>query len=231
MTHSAILYVLTGDPTTEELPSEYDRYPAADLEATDYLDGRRIHHGTIAGYTMEQERVPLLGEDFITDEIEERQSEVLADTYIDVEAGWGGISTGAAEEVFVDYLGVNADLTPEPAHIDLVAFGEDLPEDAEVRGIVYSQSQEEGHSRDAAGAHWHEDADRSRLPGEGFSALAVKYVWEGSYIEAMIAASGYVAVYKKMPAEVYARFVADEIEPYLEQDRDEQEEFLEELDL
>ncbi|MFW5949321.1 MAG: hypothetical protein ACOCSD_06970 [Halolamina sp.] len=221
--HSAILYVLAGEPDREELPSTLDGWPAADIEATAYLDGRRIHHGTVAGRVEVEQRVPVIGEDFITDEREPVTEKVMADVYADLEAGWGGISTSAAEDVFVDYLAATAGVIPEAAVLDLVGFAESLSEDATVNGVVYSQSIEDGHDRDAAGAQWHQDADRHSLPTEGFSALAVTYEWDGSYVNAMLAASGYVALYKDWPADQWARWVADEIEPYLEQDRDEQE--------
>ncbi|MFP4628921.1 MAG: hypothetical protein ACLFMX_08025 [Halobacteriales archaeon] len=221
--HSAILYVLAGEPDREELPSTLDGWPAADIEATAYLDGRRIHHGTVAGRVEVEQRVPVIGEDFITDEREPVTEKVMADVYADLETGWGGISTSAAEDVFVDYLAATAGVIPEAAVLDLVGFAESLSEDATVNGVVYSQSIEDGHDRDAAGAQWHQDADRHSLPTEGFSALAVTYEWDGSYVDAMLAASGYVALYKDWPADQWARWVADEIEPYLEQDRDEQE--------
>lgn len=212
--HAAILQVLTGDSDTDDLPSDLGGgLPAADISRTAYLDGRHIHHGTLAGRVKTTDRVPLVTDETITTEQVTGHEQVLTDVIIDLGGGWAGASTGAGGEVLEGYLSSEAGVIPEPASIDIDAWVERLErrDDAHVWGVSYSQSIEDGHREDRAGAQSHEDVKTHSMPVEGKSSVGFRYRWDGIRVEGMIAASGYVAVYNDWPAETYARFIAEEV--------------------
>ena len=219
--HSAILSLLDGEPDTDTLDSTLDGFPAADMDATAYLDGRRIHHGTLAGRITKETRVPVIGDEAIWDAQEDVERRVYGDAYIDLTERWAGISTAKIDRLLEGYCLSQAGVTPVAAELDLQGFAEQLPDGVETNGIVYSQSIDEGHARDAAGADWHQDASPEAIPNDGLSALAVRYTWDGSLVDAMLAASGYVAVYREWAPSTFARWVADEIVPYLSGEDDE----------
>ncbi|MUV59955.1 hypothetical protein [Halobacterium sp. CBA1126] len=212
---SAILYQLTGNPDGE-LPNQLEGgLPAATAETTKYLDGREITAGTLAGYTTTKQDVPVVGEDFIATEREETKDPAIGDYHADLELGWAGITTQDIEPLLVDYIASHASVVPEDAELNLDAFAERLPDDVDTNGVVYSTSVDDGHDRDAAGSHWQRDATPSKIPVEGTSVLHVRYTWDGVLVDAMLAQSGYVAVYKDWTAETFARWIAAEVEPYL----------------
>lgn len=213
---SALLYLLTGDPDQTTLPSTLEGgLPAATAETTQYLDGRQITSGTIAGHVTTKQDQPVVGNDSIYTEREETQEPALGEYHADLEAGWAGITTSTAEPLLVDYLATHAGILPEDAELNLDAFAEHLPSDVDTNGVVYSTSLDDGHDRDAAGSYWQRDATPGKIPSEGTSVLHVQYMWNGVLVDAMLAASGYVAVYKDWTAEQFARWIASEIEPVL----------------
>lgn len=222
---SAILKLLSDTPETDTLSENLgDGLPAATAESTHYLDDRVIHHGTVAGELVDEEPVPIVGDDGIHSEPQEVTRRASAEYHADLESGWAGATSGDGTRLLKSYLASEAGVLLEDADLHLEAFADALPEDANVSGIVYSQSIEDGHGRDRAGADWHEDASRDRIPAEGVSALAVDYHWDGQVVDAMLAASGYVAAYSDWSSSVFARWVADEVEPYLEPASDDQAE-------
>lgn len=214
---AAILYSLRGDPSVDELPEDLDGgLPAATASRTEYLDGRVIHDGTLAGRIDEDVRVPVVTDEAIVTETETRPRAVKTEYVADLDGGWAGVDSSDGERLLADYLSARAGVIPEAVELDLEGFAESLPDDVETNGIVYSQSIDEGHGRDAAGSLWKRDAKPHKIPTEGVSALAVTYTWDGMLVEAMLAASGYVAVYRHWGAETFARWVAAEIEPFLD---------------
>lgn len=216
--HAAILTLLTGDPDldTRDLPNRLeDGLPAATADTDAYLDGQRITSGTLAGNVTTNETVPVVAEESIYTEREETRETVVGEYYADLETGWAGVNSSDIQPLLTDYLASAAGVIPEDAALDLDAFAEALPDDVDTNGVVYSTSIDEGHVRDAAGSHWKRDAKPSKIPAEGTSVLHVQYTWDGVLVDAMLAASGYVAVYKEWATSTFARWVADEITPYL----------------
>lgn len=222
--HAAILRILTGDPDVEELPNRLGSgLPAATAGQVRYLDDRTINYGTVAGQITDETRVPVVGDDAIHSETEEVTRRTSAEYYADLETGWAGADSGDGTTLLTDYLASAAGVIPEESQIYLEGFAQDLPDTADLKGIVYSQSIDDGQPRDAAGSHWHYDADRDKLPAEGVSALAVEYTWDGVLVDAMLAASGYVAVYNSdWSTEIFGRWVANEVEPHLDYASDSQ---------
>lgn len=220
---SAILSLLTGDPgcETEELSSSLDTgLPAVDVETTAYLDGQRIAEGTLAGHVTTNEQQPIVASEGIFTERLETEATAVGDFHADLEAGWAGITTQDIQPLLESYLANEAGVIPEDTVLNLDAYSEHLPQDVETNGIVYSTSAGSGQDRDAAGSYWQRDAKLSKIPSEGTSVLQVTYTWDGILVDAMLAASGYVAVYRDWTAATFARWIADEIQPFLEVDAD-----------
>jgi len=216
--HAALLYTLTGDG--DRLASDLaGGLPAADVSGTSYLDGRTIYDGTLAGRIAEETPSAVVNEDGIAEATTEREREVLADIYADPEGGWAGVDSADGEELLLGYLRTHG-LRAEPAVLDLDAVASALPEDADHKGIVYSQSVDEGHAQDRAGAKWHDDASTGLIPAEGVAGLSISYLWDGIHVDAVLYASGYIAVYKNWTTDQFARWVAEEITPFLQIERE-----------
>lgn len=223
--HAAILSKLTGDPSTETLESHLENgVPAAEVERTDYLDGRTIHNGTLAGHVTTEEPSPIVTSDGIYTEPEATTRMVVTDFYADLEGGWAGVDTSDGEELLASYLAGQAAVMREDAAINLGGWVEayERRDGSDVWGLSFSQSIDDGFATDRAGARYHDDAEIHMIP-QGVSAVGFQYHWNNSPARGMIAESGYVAVYDDWPVDRFARWVAEEIEPYLEYDRDEQQ--------
>ncbi|MDF9748400.1 hypothetical protein [Natrinema salsiterrestre] len=229
--HAAILYVLEGEPNTGELePRMTGEFPAIDVEGTEYLDGQTIYHGQAAGRIIEERKVPAPTKKAILEETIEVTEKVQTDWYADLKDGWVGISSSDGEFLFDWFVGTEG-VVPQDALIRLDAWAEDLErrDDASVWAVSYSQSEEDGHDADRAGAQYHDDVATHNMPVEGKSAVGFTYDWNGSYVRGMVAASGYVAAYNVTNADVFAKWVGEEILPYLEIDRGDDQQFLREI--
>lgn len=223
--HAAILSKLTNEPDDTNLQSHLgNELPAVEVEATEYLDGRTIHHGTLAGEVGTETDVPFVSDEGIYTEPGRKTWKITAQFYADLEAGWAGVNTGDGEDLLGSYLAGEAGVMREDAVIRLDAWAEEFERknDADTWGVSFSQDVESGFSEDRAGAYYHSEADVNMMP-KGVSALGFSYRWDGRLVRGMIAESGYVAVYKDWDVDMFARWVADEVEPYLEYDRDEQQ--------
>jgi len=223
--HAAILYGLDAAAADGPLSDRLgDGLPAAAVSSTAYLDGHRIYDGTVAGRVSGERDEPVIGDDQISTTTVEYQRPVTAAIYADLGAGWAGVASSDGGSLLRWYLRAETGVRPHEVEIDLVGLAEGLPDSAEVRGVVYSQSIDDGHRRDAAGARWHDDASQSRVPSEGLSALAVRYSWAGQPVDAMLAASGYVAAYNDAwGVSRFGRWVADEVQPHLSPTDEDQE--------
>jgi len=216
--HAAILRVLTGDPDTDTLSNHLEGgLPAASFERTNFLDGATIHEGRLAGRLDTNETEVIVGEDAIFTETVEGRKEVVTDCYVDLGASWCGFDTSDGEKLITDYLLQTAGVIPEPTEIHLDAWVEEYGrrDDASVWATSYSQSTDDGYPSDRAGADFHADATMDGVPAEGVSAFGFTYKWNGGWIRGMLAASGYVAVYSDMHVEEFAKWVREEIRPYL----------------
>ncbi|MFA1612084.1 hypothetical protein [Halobellus rubicundus] len=223
--HAALLYAFPEPDTVDEpdeLPSNFEGLPAADIDATQYLDGRRIFDGALADEIEVEADVAVVGEDFITEERDQQPRRIKTDVYLDPHAGWVGCDSSDGEELLINYAQATLGQRPEPAVLDLEGFAERHADELDTQGIVYSQSVDEGHHRDAAGAHWHEDASTDRIPTEGTAMLSVSYMWDGIHVDGALAASGYLAIYKDWTTATFARWVAEEITPHLAIEREEE---------
>jgi hypothetical protein len=215
--HAAILHRYTGDPEGDLESRLGQGFPAADVERTQYLDGHTMHHGTLAARVTSEERVPAPGSDVIAMKKDEVERRVATDFYADFTEEWVGASTSTGGDVLTDYLLSQVGVVPEPSQLRAEAWAERLEQDdAAAWGASFSQRIEDGDSRDAAGAHYHDEVDA--IP-HGLSAVGFEYLWDGVRVRGTLAESGYVAVYNLDRPEVFARWVADEITPYLEVDR------------
>jgi len=228
---AAILYKLEGEPNTGELESRMTgEFPAIDVDGTQYLDGQTLYHGEAAGRVIEDRKVPAPTKKAILEETIETTQKVQTDWYADLEDGWVGISSSDGEFLFDWFVGTEG-VVPQDALIRLDAWAEALErrDDASVWAVSYSQSEEDGHDSNRAGAQYHDDVATHNMPVEGKSAVGFTYDWNGGYVRGMVAASGYVAVYNVTQADVFARWVGEEILPYLVIDRGDDQKSLEEI--
>lgn len=222
--NAALLYTLTGDPDSETLDSRLgEGFPAIDAEGTQYLDGQTLYHGTAAARIDEEKRVPVPGNKEILTEMDTVTRRVQTDFYLNLTDGWLGIDSSDGE-FLVDYLLSTHGVLAEPLECNVQAWSEQLEQrdDAGVWGLSYSQSIEDGHDSDRAGAQYHEDAAVHRLPPEGLSAVGFYYNWDGQPIRGMLAKSGYAAVYRDWTPERFAKWLDAEVLEYCAYEVDEQ---------
>lgn len=201
------------------LSSALDRRPYAEVEATQYLDGRTVYHGTIAGTVLGEEP------NFYVDagdespslhtETEETPHPVVTDILVDLDTGWAGVDSSDGAELIEPVLIEQTGAIPERTEIKLNAIVETLPSNAIIDGVVTSEDTDDGDPRDAAAARWHDEAPRSAtaVPNRGLSQVNVSYHWDGRPIQASLAASGYVALYSDVPEETAARWISEVVWP------------------
>lgn len=222
--HAALLHTLGGDPEGE-LQSDLDgTLPAAEVDSTAYLDGATIYDGTLAGQIAEETDVPYVSEDGITTNRDERTRAIATTFYADLDTGWAGVDTGDGIPLLESYLRT-AGVRVAETELRLDAWAERLEtdDDADVWGVTYSQSIEDGHHRDAAGSRFHEDADRTNLPVSGKRVVGFEYLWNGALAYGVVTASGYVAIYRDWPTEQFAKWVSEEVSEYLQPEADDQQ--------
>lgn len=216
--HAVILQRYTGDVDGDLSSVLGDGFPAADVESTQYLDGRTIHHGQLAAEVTDEERVPSPGSDGIQMVQEDVTRRVVTDFYADFDTEWVGAATGDGSRILADYLLGEVGIVTEDSKLRGAAWAKRLEQqdDAHAWAASFSQSIEDGHGRNAAGAHYHDEV--GPIP-RGLSAVGFEYYWDGTPLRGMLASSGYVALYTDVGNDTFARWIADEIEPYLEVDR------------
>lgn len=217
--HAAILYELTGDPDVDEIPSQLDGdLPAIDATGTQYLDGKTLYHGRAAARITEDVQVPTITPDGITTETEEQQRRVLTDYYVDLEEGWAGIDSSDGEFFVTDLLLSIAGVIGESREIQLDAWAHDFLDatDPYVWGLNYGEETDDGDSI-RAGSAFHTDVDLSdvRENREVLSGVGFRYDWSGEPVHGSIFASGYIAVFNDWTPDMFARYLADEVLPYL----------------
>lgn len=220
--HAALMQTLTGDADGTLDSHLGDGLPAAAVERTDYLDGRTIHHGTLAGRLTDEVDEVIVHGDSITTERVESTTQVATDFYADLDAGWAGVDSSDGVDLLEDYLRNEIVVAPEPTVLRLDAWAERLEriDGAAVWGLAYSQSVDDGYDRDRAAAKYHGDAGTHALPSAGASVVGFEYPWNGTVARGTITASGYVAIYRDWPVDTFARWVSDEVADYLEIDTD-----------
>jgi hypothetical protein len=222
--HAAILHDLGGDPTVGPdsdgtLTSELEQRPYADIEATEYLDGRTVYSGTLAGYVPDDQ--PNFYTDADTEnrslhvDTEDTERPVVTEFVADLEAGWTGVDASAGADLLETVLLAQVSCIPERTELNLVGIAETLPTDAIVEGVVTSEDEDED-GRDAAAALWGDEAPRSAggIPESGLSQIAIRYRWDGHRIHGTVSASGYVALYSDVGSDVFARWVSEVIWPH-----------------
>ncbi|WP_049985731.1 hypothetical protein [Halobellus rufus] len=222
--HAAILHDLGGDPTAGPdsdgtLTSELERRPYADVEATEYLDGRTVYSGTLAGYILDEEPNFYTDADpenrSLTVETDETERPVVTEFVADLETGWTGVDACDGAKLLETVLLDQVSCVPQRTELDLSGIVDTLPTDAIVEGVVTSEDEDED-GRDAAAALWGDEAPRSAggIPESGLSQIAIRYRWDGHRIHATVSASGYVALYSEVGTDVFARWVSDVIWPH-----------------
>lgn len=218
--YAAILHAV-GEPSGT-LETDLERRPYVDIETTQYLDDREVHHGTLAGHVeaeqpkfytsadVDEERTTLHTETTTND------IPVVTEFIGDLEAGWVGVDASDGADLLEGILATQVNCIPEPTELDLAAVVEELPEDVHVKGVVTSEEGDDDLDPGASSALWHADAPRSAsgIPSEDLSQVSVRYRWDGHDIDATLAASGYVAVYSEAAAATVARWISEVVWPH-----------------
>lgn len=221
---AGIIGLVDGEPKATEIESVVSRPFALDANATEYLDGEVVYHGTATDTVERQgESVSITEEDdgsvTIFSETEPVYDEVTVDFTADLGAGF--VSVSSSDGTFLwDAIGARAGVPIERAELDLDAFREayERRDDASVWQVGWS-------GEDTAGAEFHNAATLAGAPAHGLTQLGFNYKWDGYPVRGTMAASGYVAVYAGPTApEAFARWVRDEVLEFGEIPADEQDE-------
>ena len=168
--------------------------------------------GAAAGSVSKERRVPLVGEDYITTEREERTEEVYTEFLADLSGGWVTIDSSDGEFLW-DFLALKHKVEIERAEIDLNALTDEVRswESASVW-----QAQTDWGDVDAGSGgvtiSYHNDAS---WPSDGeVGQLGFKGLWDGVKLRGIVAQSGYVALFDDATDEIAGQFVADVLLPH-----------------
>lgn len=215
--HAAILGRIDGEARDLPIESKLDgSYPAIDAASTAYLDGKRIFHGVAAGRIDVETDVVYINEQDIVTERETERETVHGEWYADFDAGWMGVSTSDMDWLF-DHFGVRHGVEIRDGVIDLDAFAEYIADhpSSSAWQTGRKKSLDEDDDAESVQIDYHDTARMQDARHGDNVQLGFQYRWDGSYVRGTITRSGYVAIYKDMPESTYARWMADEVVPFL----------------
>ena len=219
---SMIIGLVDGEPDNLPMENHLDGgLPAIEVEAAQTLDGNSVYHGTAAGTVMRRTEIPIIHDDGITTEREEVTDQATVNFIADFDTGFVGIDTSKGE-FFWRMMEAHQGIRIARAIIDLRSLRDHLLSLDSVD--AWQVGWKDGD--DGAGTLFHDDAELEAGSGE-LTQLGVKYFWDGNYVDATIAASGYAAVYSDLTAEQYSAWVGDVLLPHA-MGADTEDEFLEE---
>lgn len=213
---AALLAKVTGEPRNLPIQSNVDDYPAIDADSTVYLDDRRIFHGDAADRIEVETETVYLGQHSITTEQEKRTETAYGEWFADFDAGWIGVSNGDMEWLF-DYLSVKHGVEVREGFVDLDGFAEYVSDHptASAWQTGRKRTLDEDEESESVQIDYHDSARIEEARRGDNVQLGFTYRWDGSYVRGTITASGYVAMYKDMPESTFARWMADEVVPFL----------------
>jgi len=214
--HACILGKIDGEPRDLPIQSNVDDYPAIDVESTVYLDDRRIFHGDAADrIEVETENVYLSQHSIMTEQ-EKRTQTAYGDWFADFDAGWVGVSSSDMDWLF-DYLAVKHGVEIRESYIDLDEFAEYIADHhtASAWQTGRKRTLDEDEESESVQIDYHDSARMEEARRGDNVQLGFTYRWDGSYVRGTITQSGYVAMYKDMPESTYARWMAEEVVPFL----------------
>jgi len=225
--HDATFFLTHEEARDPEVPSKLDgEFPAVDAEGAQYLDGNTVYFGTAADLIEER------NEDVTVDasEISTSRAKALVpraiDFYVDVSAdpGFIGVSSASKGEWFIKRVAAQTGVTVKETRIDVDAFAEHIREQTETADAWnVSHSRDFGGGKEKTSIDYHDAADIEAAQN-GTIGLGFEYMWSDAFVEGVIYESGYVANYSNgLLEEGFAQWVREEVLPFLEVDRGEDE--------
>ncbi|EMA69165.1 hypothetical protein C461_03282 [Halorubrum aidingense JCM 13560] len=224
--HDATLFLTHEEARDPEVSSQLDGdYPAVDAEGAHYLDGHTIYYGTAADL-IEERREDVAVDDT---EISTGRAKVLVpraiDFYVDVstDPGFIGISSASAGEWFVKRVAAQTGVNVMQTRIDVDAFAEHIRDQETADAWNVSHSRDYGGGKEKTSIEYHDAADLASA-SNGTIGLGFEYFWDDIAMRGVIYESGYVANYRDgLLEEVFAKWVREEVLPFLEIEHDEEE--------
>ena len=226
MIHDATLFLTHEEARDPEIQSKLDGdYPAVDAEGQTYLDGQIIYFVTAAD--LVEERI----QDVTVDASEISTSREAAlvprtDFYADVstDPGFIDVSSASKGEWFINRVAAQTGVTVKETRIDVDAFAAHIREQTETADAWnVSHSQDFGGGKEKTSIEYHDAADIEAAQN-GTIGLGFEYMWDDVFVEGVIYESGYVANYSDgLLEEGFAQWIREEVLPFLEVDRGEDE--------
>lgn len=225
--HAATLYRTRGEARDPEIHSKLDgEPPAVDAEATDYLDGCRCYYGEAADLIeVQSESVSIDGGEITTSRpkaLELQSVEFYADVTSD--PGFIGVSSADAGEWLVERIAAQTGVEVTETWIDVPAFAEAVRQETETADAWnVSRSRDFGGGKEKASIDYHDAADIDTAQ-TGTIGLGFQYFWDDTRVRGIVYESGYVAMYRDLPTPAFARWLRDEVLPFLRVDDGEERE-------
>ncbi|WP_434521324.1 hypothetical protein [Halorubrum sp. AS12] len=225
--HDATFFLTHEEARDPEVPSKLDgEFPAVDAEGAHYLDGNTVYFGTAADLIEERNEDVAVD----TDEITTSRSKDLVpraiNFYVDVSAnpGFIGVSSASNGEWFVKRIAAQTGVSVKETRIDIDAFAAHIRDQTEIADAWnVSHSRDFGGGKEKTSIEYHDAADIEAAQN-GTIGLGFEYMWNDEFVDGVIYESGYVANYSNgLLEEGFAQWVREEVLPFLEVDRGEDE--------
>lgn len=215
--HAAILDLVEGEP--ERLPIESDlegSLPALDVESTRYPDGEEIYHGTAADLVEQSAQdVTVTPSGIETERIEELEK-VATDWYADFDAGWIGFDSSDGEFIS-EILAARHGVEVYEGALDVDAFAEHLVE-KDISGAWQTgrkKTLDDDGEASRVEINYHDSASlRAAAQGDNVQ-LGFRNTWGDMRVRGTVTRSGYVALYTSTTTPVFARWMREEVVPFL----------------
>ncbi|MFW6435935.1 MAG: hypothetical protein ACOCY1_06085 [Halovenus sp.] len=215
--HAAILDLVEGEP--RRLPIESDlegSLPALEVESTRYLDGEEIYHGTAADLVEQTKQDVTVTPNGIESERIEDLEKVATDWYADFDAGWIGFESSDGEFIS-EILAARHGVEVYEGALDVDAFAEHIQE-KEISGAWNTgrkKTLDDDGEASRVEINYHDSASlRAAAQGDNVQ-LGFRYTWGDKRMRGMVTRTGYVALYTSTPTPVFARWMREEIVPFL----------------
>jgi len=233
--HDATFFLTLEEARDPEVESHLDGdYPAVDAEGTHYLDGHTVYFGQAADLVEERKEEVLVDPEEITTNRAKTLVPRAIDFYVDVSSdpGFIGVSSASKGEWFVKRVAAQTGVNVKQTRIDIDAFADHIREQTEIADAWnVSHSRDFGGGKEQTSIDYHDAADLDAAQN-GTIGLGFEYMWGDEFVDGIIYESGYVANYSDgLLEEGFARWVREEVLPFLEVDSGDDEPATEQAEL
>jgi len=223
--HAASLFRTEGEASDPEVKSKLDgEPPAVDAEYTTYLDGNTCYFGTAADLLeVQQESVTITEDEVATQQVKGLQEKAV-DFYADVatDPGFIGVSSASDGEWLVQRIAAQTGVEVLKTWIDVDAFADHIRQQAETADAWnVSRSRDYGGGKEETSIDYHDAANIDDAQ-KGTLGLGFQYFWGDTRVRGIVYESGYVAMYRDMVTIEFAKWLREEVLPFLRVDRGEQ---------